>query len=102
MRRCWVAGSPGSDIYVHPVGTAHLLNPEKLLASAARLYGEMMDQLWGEFLPVPEEKLHILQDGDTVEIEHIPPSAPSEPSAMPATTLLIFWMVFVSAAISVG
>ncbi len=63
----WLARQ-GADIYVHPVGAPHLLNPEKLLASAARLYGEMMDQLWGEFLPVPEEKLHILQDGDTVEI----------------------------------
>jgi len=63
----WLAGQ-GARIHVHPVGAPHLLNPEKLLSSAARIYGEMMDYLWGEFLAVPKEKLSIIQDGDEVEI----------------------------------
>src|SRR6476620_633298 len=42
----------GAQILVHPVGAPHLLNPEKLVASATRIYGELMDKLWGEMLPV--------------------------------------------------
>jgi glyoxylase-like metal-dependent hydrolase (beta-lactamase superfamily II) len=50
----------GAEVYVHLVGAPHMLNPEKLLASATRIYGDRMDSLWGEFLPVPEEKLHVV------------------------------------------
>jgi glyoxylase-like metal-dependent hydrolase (beta-lactamase superfamily II) len=64
----WLARQ-GARIYVHPVGAPHLLDPEKLLSSAARIYGNMMETLWGEFLPVPEEKLTVVNDGDVVEIE---------------------------------
>jgi glyoxylase-like metal-dependent hydrolase (beta-lactamase superfamily II) len=46
----------------------HLLNPEKLLASAGRIYGELMEPLWGQFLAVPAEKLTILQDNDEVVV----------------------------------
>ena len=63
----WLARQ-GAQIYVHEVGAPHMLNPEKLLASAGRIYGDMMDTLWGKFLSVPEEKLTILKDGDVVEI----------------------------------
>mgnify|MGYP000028726250 CR=1 FL=1 len=63
----WLA-QQGARIHVHPVGAPHLLNPEKLLASAARIYGDLMQTLWGEFLPVPEEQLSVLQDGDVVEV----------------------------------
>ena len=58
----------GARIHVHPAGAPHLINPENLLASASRIYGDMMEQLWGEFLPVPESRLNVLQDGDVLEI----------------------------------
>jgi glyoxylase-like metal-dependent hydrolase (beta-lactamase superfamily II) len=58
----------GAQILVHPVGAPHLLNPEKLLASASRIYGDKMQTLWGECLPVPEAKLTILQDEQEVRI----------------------------------
>lgn len=58
----------GARIHVHPVGAPHLLDPEKLLSSAARIYGDDMDRLWGQFLPVPEEQLSVLQDGQVVEV----------------------------------
>jgi glyoxylase-like metal-dependent hydrolase (beta-lactamase superfamily II) len=63
----WLA-QQGARIHVHPVGAPHLLDPEKLLSSAARIYGEDMDRLWGQFLPVPEDQLSILQDGQVVQI----------------------------------
>jgi glyoxylase-like metal-dependent hydrolase (beta-lactamase superfamily II) len=61
----WLARQ-GAEVYVHPVGAPHLLNPEKLIASATRIYGDRMDSLWGEFLPVPEEKLHVVGDGEEI------------------------------------
>lgn len=61
--------SHGAQIYVHPNGAAHLAEPDKLLQSAARIYGEEnMDPLWGQFIPVPESQITPLADGDEVVI----------------------------------
>ncbi len=58
----------GAQIIVHPNGAAHMLNPEKLLASATRIYGDKMDVLWGEFLPVPEDRLKVANDAEEITI----------------------------------
>jgi hypothetical protein len=44
----------------------HLVNPERLVASAGRLYGgdEGLRRLWGEILPVPAANLRILKGGE--------------------------------------
>jgi len=55
---------PDLEVYVHEVGAPHLVDPEKLLKSAKRLYGEDMDRLWGEFLAVPESQLRVLRGGE--------------------------------------
>jgi len=66
----WLARS-GVNVYVHPVGAPHMINPDKLLASATRIYGDKMGELWGEFLPVPPENLHTPEDGDVIEINSL-------------------------------
>jgi glyoxylase-like metal-dependent hydrolase (beta-lactamase superfamily II) len=58
----------GAQIYVHPVGAPHLLDPEKLLASATRIYGDRMESLWGAFLPVEREQLHVVEDAQEIAI----------------------------------
>src|SRR5262245_44423163 len=58
----------GARVHVHPVGAPHLLNPEKLLASAQRIYGDDMGRLWGDFLAVPRERLIEHADNDVIEI----------------------------------
>jgi glyoxylase-like metal-dependent hydrolase (beta-lactamase superfamily II) len=63
----WLARK-GAQIYVHPVGAPHMLNPDKLLASAARIYGDQMERLWGEFLSVPENQLNIPKDEEEIVI----------------------------------
>ena len=69
----------GIRVYVHEKGAPHLANPDKLLASAARLYGDEMDRLWGELAPVPSAAMAILQGGErisvggrTFEVEYTP------------------------------
>jgi glyoxylase-like metal-dependent hydrolase (beta-lactamase superfamily II) len=58
---------PELEVYVHEVGAPHLIDPSKLLASAGRLYGDQMEQLWGEVAPVPEERVRVLKGGETVD-----------------------------------
>jgi len=65
---CGYLAQRGASIHVHPNGASHLLNPEKLLASAHRIYGEMMKPLWGDFLPVQEDRLSIVSDNDEIEV----------------------------------
>ncbi len=57
---------PDLRVYVHEAGAPHLIDPERLLRSAARLYGEDMERLWGEVLPVPAANLTALAGGETV------------------------------------
>ena len=59
---------PNVRVFVHEKGAPHMANPEKLLASAARLYGKDMDRLWGEVLPVPMASMHILQGGERMAV----------------------------------
>lgn len=59
---------PWVKVYVHPVGAPHLVDPSKLLASAARLYGDKMQSLWGTTMPVPQENIVIVNDGDEIKI----------------------------------
>ena len=58
---------PDLPVYVHERGAKHLVDPERLVASAARLYGgeEGLARLWGEVVPVPEENLRVLEGGET-------------------------------------
>jgi glyoxylase-like metal-dependent hydrolase (beta-lactamase superfamily II) len=60
--------TPRATVYVHPVGARHVTHPERLLASATRIYGDRMERLWGTILPVPEDRLRVLKDGDEVRI----------------------------------
>ncbi|HEY6780046.1 MAG TPA: MBL fold metallo-hydrolase [Thermoleophilaceae bacterium] len=58
---------PALEVYVHERGAPHIVDPSKLMASAERLYKERMDELWGAMVPVPEERVHVLRGGETVE-----------------------------------
>ncbi len=55
---------PDLEVWVHERGAPHLADPSRLLASAGRLYGDQMDRLWGEVLPVPEERIRVLSGGE--------------------------------------
>jgi glyoxylase-like metal-dependent hydrolase (beta-lactamase superfamily II) len=57
---------PDAEVWVHERGAPHLVNPERLLASATRLYGEDMERLWGEVLPVPEANIRVLRGGERI------------------------------------
>lgn len=58
---------PDAEVWVHELGAHHLADPSRLLASATRLYGEHMELLWGEVLPVPADRIRELRGGETVD-----------------------------------
>jgi glyoxylase-like metal-dependent hydrolase (beta-lactamase superfamily II) len=58
-----VKENPRLRVYVHENGAPHMADPARLLASAARLYGDDMERLWGEFRPVPAEAIAVLKGG---------------------------------------
>jgi glyoxylase-like metal-dependent hydrolase (beta-lactamase superfamily II) len=57
---------PEIEVWVHERGAPHLIDPTKLLESAGRLYGEQMERLWGEMLPVPRERIRVLAGGESL------------------------------------
>jgi glyoxylase-like metal-dependent hydrolase (beta-lactamase superfamily II) len=57
---------PDLEVYVHERGAPHLIDPSKLLASAGRLYGDQMERLWGEIVPVPEANVKPLSGGEQI------------------------------------
>lgn len=59
---------PRLRAWVHPVGLPHMLRPEKLIASATRIYGDQMDALWGTFLPLPEDRVQPTEEGTGISL----------------------------------
>jgi glyoxylase-like metal-dependent hydrolase (beta-lactamase superfamily II) len=55
---------PRAKLVVHPRGARHMIDPEKLIAGATAVYGEnKMNALYGDILPVAEERVIIAEDG---------------------------------------
>jgi glyoxylase-like metal-dependent hydrolase (beta-lactamase superfamily II) len=63
-----VRAHPHITVYVHQRGAPHMAEPQRLIDSARRLYGDDMDRLWGEFAPVPRENLIALSGGERIEV----------------------------------
>jgi glyoxylase-like metal-dependent hydrolase (beta-lactamase superfamily II) len=61
--------APQATVYVHRLGARHLLDTTKVVASATRIYGDLMQTLWGEIRPVPAQQLHLLEHGDTIALD---------------------------------
>ena len=61
-----VRQQPALRVFVHEKGAPHMASPDKLLASATRLYGDAMDRLWGEVLPVPPAAMTVLAGGERI------------------------------------
>ena len=54
------AAFPEAEIVVHENGARHLVDPTKLLSSARRVYGDVLDQLFGLLLATPAERIRTL------------------------------------------
>lgn len=59
---------PNAKVIVHPRGMRHLADPSKLILGARAVYGEKFDELFDPILPVPDNRLVVKEDGDTLQI----------------------------------
>jgi glyoxylase-like metal-dependent hydrolase (beta-lactamase superfamily II) len=60
---------PGLEVWVHVKGAPHLIDPERLLRSAERIYGDQMEPLWGRVVPVPERNVRVLEGGESISVD---------------------------------
>jgi glyoxylase-like metal-dependent hydrolase (beta-lactamase superfamily II) len=59
---------PKAVIYVHPRGARHLADPSKLIASAATVYGDALDSLYGRLEPTPPDRVKAVEDGADIDV----------------------------------
>jgi glyoxylase-like metal-dependent hydrolase (beta-lactamase superfamily II) len=60
---------PRATVWVHERGARHLADPERLVASAARIYGQRrLAELFGPVRPVPPDRLRAVEDQDRISL----------------------------------
>jgi glyoxylase-like metal-dependent hydrolase (beta-lactamase superfamily II) len=59
---------PKATVYVHEKGARHLVDPTRLIDSASRVYGPLLDSLYGRLDPTPPERIHVLSDGEDIPV----------------------------------
>jgi glyoxylase-like metal-dependent hydrolase (beta-lactamase superfamily II) len=62
------AAFPRATVYVHERGARHLVDPTRLVDSAARVYGDLLDSLYGRLNPTPADRVHVLADGEEITV----------------------------------
>ncbi|HEY0883490.1 MAG TPA: MBL fold metallo-hydrolase [Archangium sp.] len=64
MRAC-----PNATLLAHPRAAKHAIDPEKLVASARKVYGdEAFDALYGTIEAIDAKRVRSLEDGETVHL----------------------------------
>lgn len=48
---------PEAVLHVHQEGAPHMADPERLVRSTRRTFGDAHDRLWGEVVPVPADRI---------------------------------------------
>ncbi|MDA8290556.1 MAG: MBL fold metallo-hydrolase [Actinomycetota bacterium] len=59
---------PNATVYVHELGARHLVDPTRLVSSAARVYGPLLDDLYGRLDPTEPARVQVLLDGESVDL----------------------------------
>lgn len=60
---------PKAQAVIHPRGAKHLIDPSKLVAGSIEVYGEdKFHELYGEIVPIAEERVLIAEDGLRVSL----------------------------------
>jgi len=60
---------PNAQVFIHPRGAQHMHDPSKLIAGTIAVYGEAAyRQLYGELIPIPMERIVVVEDGMHVSV----------------------------------
>jgi glyoxylase-like metal-dependent hydrolase (beta-lactamase superfamily II) len=64
-----IAALPNARAVLHPRGAPHMIEPGKLIAGSIAVYGEQMfRELYGEILPVPADRVLVVEDGQRLTL----------------------------------
>lgn len=59
---------PQAEVVVHEQGARHLVDPSRLLASARRVYGDVLDRVFGPLLATDAGRVRALGDSGEVDL----------------------------------
>jgi glyoxylase-like metal-dependent hydrolase (beta-lactamase superfamily II) len=60
---------PQATLVAHPYGARHVIDPSKLEASARAVYGdEKFDEMYGALVPVAEDRVRVMEDGERLSV----------------------------------
>ena len=59
---------PNAKVVVHERGARHLVDPSRLMASARRVFGQTMDEIFGELLAVDPDRLVVLGESGSLDL----------------------------------
>lgn len=59
---------PNAKLIVHPKGARHLADPSRLIAGARAVYGDDFDQLFDPIIPISEDRIITVADGEQLQI----------------------------------
>jgi glyoxylase-like metal-dependent hydrolase (beta-lactamase superfamily II) len=62
------AAVPSATVYVHPVGARHLADPSRLVDSAGRVYGDLLDSLYGRLTPTAPDRIRAIDDSEEIDV----------------------------------
>ena len=64
----WWWARQGTQVYVHPRGLKHMIDPERLYNSARQIYGDQMEKLWGKMEGIDPNRISAVEDRKTLDI----------------------------------
>src|SRR6266478_10236270 len=59
---------PHAVAVLHPRGAPHMIDPTRLIAGSRAVYGERLEELYGTLLPIPAERVRVVQDGERLTL----------------------------------
>ena len=62
------AAYPNAKVVVHEKGARHLASPDRLIASASMVYGELLDTLYGRMSATDAARITVAGDGDFIDL----------------------------------
>jgi len=59
---------PQAKVVAHEKGVKHLIDPTKLVNSSKRVFGDLINEWYGEVLPVEQNRVMPVKDGDVIDL----------------------------------
>ena len=59
---------PSATVVVSDIGARHLVDPERLNASSRRVYGDLMDSVYGDCTPIDAHRVRGVGDGERLDL----------------------------------